>query len=287
MQPQTIRDVLAWAALRLTQAGCDMPGLDAEVLLAHTLGQERTWLYMYPQHRLSPTHLARFNQLLTRRERREPVAYLTGHKEFFGLDFQVNRHVLIPRPETELLVETALELFEPYSTIEIADVGTGSGCLAVTLAKHLPQTTLMAIDASDKALALAQLNAVQHQVDDRITFSRGDLLQPLDHPVDMIVSNPPYVSRAELTETSPEVRLYEPRLALEAGDDGLEVIRRLLPQASQKLKSGGALLVEIGSSQGERVAQLASYQFPQAEIHIKKDLAQLDRLLVVTRPNSA
>jgi release factor glutamine methyltransferase len=214
------------------------------------------------------------------------VAYLLGHKEFFGLEFQVNPHVLIPRPETELLVETAIEwsiinnqLSIVNGKFTIADVGTGSGCIAVALAKHLPKASLVAIDASPEALRLARLNAERHAV--QITFLSGDLLEPLAEPVDLMVSNPPYVSQAELAAAMPEVSVYEPRLALDGGEDGLDVVRRLLSQAKEKLKPGGALLVEIGASQGQAMIKLAQTHFPGAVIQIKKDLAGLDRLLVV------
>lgn len=269
------------ASQHLAAAGCDTPLLDAEVLLAHSLGRERTWLFIYPQYVLPPDQLATFNELLSRRECREPVAYLVGRKEFFGLEFLVNQHVLIPRPETELLVETVLALYPADARLEIVDVGTGSGCIAVTLAKYLPRSVVFAGDTSAEALALAQQNAVHHQVTDRVTFLLGNLLQPLDHPVDVIVSNPPYVSRPELSQTAPEVQHYEPRLALDGGADGLEIVRQLLPQAGERLKPGGMLLLEIGSSQGVPALQLARRYFVKAEIELKKDLAGLDRLLIV------
>ncbi len=281
MEYAGVGEVLIIASHRLAAAGCATPSLDGELLLAHTMGRERTWLYIYPRHRLQADQLAKFDELLQRRERREPVAYLVGHKEFFGLEFRVNRHVLIPRPETELLVETALALYPANTTLKIADVGTGSGCIAITLAKHLPRSTLFATDTSAEALTLARQNARYHQVADRVAFLLADLLQPVGQPVDLVVSNPPYVSRAELAETAPEVRLYEPRPALDGGIDGLAVIRQLLTQAGKKLKPGGALLVEIGSGQGEQVIQLAGRHFAKAELTIKKDLAGLDRLLVV------
>lgn len=276
-----VRELLIIASQRLAAAGCDTPGLDTEVLLAHSLGRERSWLFTYPHYVLPPDQLAKFAELLSRRERREPVAYLVGHKEFFGLEFLVNQHVLIPRPETELLVETVLALYPANASLEIVDVGTGSGCIAVTLAKYLPRSIVYASDTSPEALALARQNAGYHQVTGRVTFLLGNLLQPIDHPVDVIVSNPPYVSRPELSETAPEVQRYEPRLALDGGVDGLEIIRQLLFQAGEKLKPGGTLLLEIGSSQGWPVRQLAASHFVKAEVELKKDLAGLDRLLVV------
>jgi release factor glutamine methyltransferase len=320
---ENVKTVLEIATQRLAAAGCDTPRLDAEVLLAHSLGnKDRTWLYVHPLDSLDAQQINRFEALLQRREQREPVAYLVGHKEFFGLEFEVNLHVLIPRPETELLVETALRMANertsesasqqmangeslipnpqppipntqypepkaPYgkgtlSPISIADVGTGSGCIAIALANNLPNATFFAIDASPEALQLAQRNANRHGVADRIIFLEGNLLQPLTSPVDLIVTNPPYVSHPELVaaSVSPEVSQYEPRLALDGGQDGLEVIRQLLTQARAKLKPGGSLLVEIGSTQGQAVVQLAETYFPGANIQVKKDLAGWDRLLV-------
>lgn len=295
-----VQIILNTAIQRLTAAGSDTPRLDAEVLLAHTLGyEERTRLYLYPDHPLSPQELARFENLLQRREHREPVAYLTGYKEFFGLDFEVNPHVLIPRPETELLVETTLEIYDfalhafggftsgddKSSTVnrqsKIVDVGTGSGCLAVTLAKHLPQAAVFAVDLSGEALQTARRNAKRHGVSERITFVQGDLLEPILTPVDIIISNPPYVSQPELAVAQPEVSRYEPRLALDGGPNGVEIIQRLLLQAVSKLKPGGSLLIEIGSGQGNVVKELARQYFSAAHIEIRPDLAGLDRLLLL------
>jgi release factor glutamine methyltransferase len=280
-QAKTVQEILAVAAQRLAAAGCDTPSLDAELLLAHTLEKDRTWLYTYPQHPLEPATHKHFSTLLNRREQREPVAYITGSKAFFGLDFQVNRHVLIPRPETELLIETVLALARPGTALTIADVGTGSGCIAVTLAKHLAQAQVFALDISEPALALARENAVRHGVAAKITFLRGNLLEPLPQPVDLIVSNPPYLSHSELPTLSPEISRYEPEVALVTGQDGLAVIRQLLPQAGQKLNPGGTVLMEIGAGQGEAVKTMAKNHFPQAAVQIKQDLAGRDRLLVV------
>ncbi|MBE7551292.1 MAG: peptide chain release factor N(5)-glutamine methyltransferase [Anaerolineales bacterium] len=284
----SLGNILEKAIHRLSAVGCDTPRLDAEVLLAHNLGRERTWLYLHPSDSLDENQEKQFEELLHRREQREPVAYIIGHKEFFGLEFQVNPHVLIPRPDTELLVETAIkwsiinnQLSIVNRKFTIVDVGTGSGCIAVALAKHTPDLSIIAVDTSPEALRLARLNAEQHAVADRITFLSGDLLELLLEPVDLIVSNPPYVSQPELAAAMPEVSKYEPRLALDGGPDGLEVIRRLLSQAREKLARGGSLLVEIGSGQGQVVFQLAHSYFPKADIQIKQDLAGLDRLLVV------
>jgi release factor glutamine methyltransferase len=288
VERKNVKSILETAIHRLTATGCDTPRLDAEVLLAHSLGQERTWLYLHLSDPLDENQANKFETLLYRREQREPVAYIVGSREFFGLEFEINSSVLIPRPETELLVETALQVAiqrlqvkDHESVISIADVGTGSGCIAIALAKHLPNVSIIATDVSRWALRLAWFNAGAHHVKDKIAFAMGNLLEPVTEPVDIIASNPPYVSRAELAMAMPEVSRYEPRLALDGGEDGLDVIRLLLPQAKERLKPGGHLLVEIGSTQGQAVTQLAKIHFPQANIQIKKDLAGLDRLLVV------
>jgi release factor glutamine methyltransferase len=289
VERENVRTVLETAIHRLTAAGCDTPRLDAEVLLAHVLRQDRVWLYTHLQIPLDDNQINSFEKLIHRREQREPVAYLVEYKEFFGLEFEVfHSAVLIPRPETELLVETALQIAvqrsqisDRKSVISIADVGTGSGCIAIALAKHLSNVSIIATDVSSRALRLAWFNAGMHHVKDKVAFAFGNLLEPVTEPVDIIASNPPYVSRAELAMAMPEVSRYEPRLALDGGEDGLDVIRLLFPQAKERLKPSGHLLVEIGSTQGQAVTQLAKIYFPQANIQIKKDLAGLDRLLVV------
>jgi release factor glutamine methyltransferase len=283
---RNIENVLKTATHRLTQVGCDTPYLDAEVLLAHTLYEDRTWLYVHHKACLDKNQLDTFDHLITRREQREPVAYITGHKEFFALEFLVNSHVLIPRPETELLVELIInneQLINSNEQLLIVDVGTGSGCIAITLAKYLRYASLLAIDVSYQALQVARQNAIRHQVLDRIGFLAGDLLAPLAAPVDLIVSNPPYVNQSELTDpyTTPEVNRYEPQSALNGGREGLETIRRLLAQANKNLKPGGSLIIEIGYNQGQTVTDLARTYFPMANIEVKKDLAGLDRVLIV------
>lgn len=282
---------LRLAAQQLTDAGCNTPQLDAELLLAHILDQDRSWLYRYPDAALSHQQLDVFQHLLQRRAAREPVAYIIGRKEFFALDFWVNQHVLIPRPETELLVETALEFVNHSLRIAghiksdflVADIGTGSGCIAVSLAKYVPQAKIVAVDLSNQAIEVARQNAARHLVSDKVSFVVGNLLAPLAAPVDMIVSNPPYVSRSELVAptTMPEVAQYEPRLALDGGERGLTKIAQLLKQAKTRLSAVGVMLMEIGFDQGERAGTLARYHFPQADVEIRKDLAGLDRLLVV------
>ena len=292
----TVQAHITRARQRLTAAGCDTPKLDAEVLLAHVLRRGRTWLMSHPEAILAEAERSTFAKFIDRREAREPVAYLTGSKAFYGLDFVVTPDTLIPRPETELLVETALQWATSSLTssssespkiqkskYSIVDVGTGSGCIAVTLAKYLPEAHIMAVDMSASALAIARQNAERHGVAAQIKFVQGDLLAPVEKLVDMIVSNPPYVHPEELVTpvTSPEVNHYEPRLALDGGVEGLAVIQRLLAQAPDCLELGGMLLVEIGATQGNVVKKLAQAKFPAATIDIEPDLAGLDRLLVV------
>jgi len=282
----SVAAVLTTAAKILSAAGCDSPKLDAELLLAYVLNQSRTWLLTHPEISLNNQQHKQFLSLVERRRQHEPVAYIVGQKGFFGLDFLVTPDVLIPRPETELLVETALEIasgWEADTMPTIADIGTGSGCIAVSLAKNLGRGNFFAVDVSAQALEVAYQNAAAHGVSSQIEFLQGSLLFPLLEPVDMIVSNPPYISRPELQadDMMPDVVQYEPNLALDGGESGLEVIEQLLTQATSKLKPRGSLLVEIGYWQGNVVKKLTQANFSAATVNIKQDLAGLDRLLVV------
>lgn len=286
MSTASVGAALRVAIQHLSTAGCDTPQLDAELLLAFTLNQSRTWLLTYPEFSLNNQQQEQFLWRVERRRQHEPVAYIVGQKAFFGLDFLVTPDVLIPRPDTELLVETALEIasgWEADASPTIADVGTGSGCIAVSLAKNLAKAYLTAIDISSQALQVAKKNAAAHGVSDRIKFLQGDLLAPFPEPVNMIVSNPPYVSQPELQaeDMMPDVVQYEPDLALNGGESGLDLVEQLLTQATEKLKPGGSMLVEIGYRQGEAVKKLAASCFPFATVAIRQDLAGLDRLLVI------
>jgi len=275
------RVALGQAATALENAGIEEPRLDAEVLLAHALGITRAQLHAHPQRQLSTVELAHYRQLIERRARREPVAYIVGHKEFYGLDFFVDNRVLIPRPETELLVERGLEMAQARNLRLIADVGTGCGAIAVSLAVHLPQALLYATDASPAALEVAAHNCRRHGVEDRVRLLQGYLLEPLPEPVDLIVANLPYVSAAEWAQLPPEVSRYEPREALHGGPDGLNHIRSLLAQAGGYLKPAGAILLEIGATQGEAVITLAKRYFPAARVEIVQDYARLNRIVIV------
>ena len=245
----------------------------------HVLDVSRSTLLAHPEHSLTIRQRDEYQALVADRVLGHPLPYLTGMVEFYGLDIEVTPEVLIPRPETELLVELALAR-RPATVI---DVGTGSGCIAVALAKHLPDVAVYAIDISPSALAVAQRNAERHQVIDQIQFIVSDLLDRRPGPVDLIVSNPPYISADEWASLPSAIRHHEPRLALDGGPDGLQVIRRLLSQSEGLLEPDGALLIEIGEDQGDDARDLAHTVFPadSTVIEVHPDLAGRDRVLEV------
>ncbi len=277
-----IGDALSQAVTQLRNQGVESPRLDADLLLAHVLGVNRAAILARLEQALKPKELTLFRDLVTRRAQREPLAYIIGHREFFGLDFVVDHRVLIPRPETELLVELALQMARGLaSSPQIADAGTGSGAIAVTLAVHLPQATIYALDDSAGALAVVHENVCRHGVAEQVRCLQSDLLSSLPGPVDLITANLPYVTSEEWSDLAPEIRDYEPRAALDGGPDGLVLIRRLLATAGPWLRSGGAILVEIGANQGEEATALARENFRQARVQLYQDYAGLDRVVVV------
>lgn len=244
----------------LTTAPASLNRRDAELLLARVLERERTYLLAHPEALLSPAEHARFSELLARRANGEPMQYLIGTQEFYGLELLVTQAVLIPRPETELLVE-AVELwatrFHDERTLEIVDVGTGSGAIAIALATHLAGCRMTAIDISEAALAVARENAERHECAERIQFLQGDLLAPVEgRQFDAIASNPPYIPAGDAATMQIEVVQHEPHSALFAGDDGLEIYRRLIPAAHAMLKPCGLLAMECGFGQRDALAQL-------------------------------
>jgi release factor glutamine methyltransferase len=247
----TIGRLLTWTTDYLKQHGSQSPRLDAEVLLAHARGCKRIELYTAFDQIADDTTRAAFRELVGRRAKDEPVAYLVGKREFFSLSFRVTRDVLIPRPDTETLVMRLIDVAKEFvitpPDLRIADVGTGSGIIAICAAKRLPQAKMMAIDSSETALAIAKQNAADHGVADRIEFVHSDLFDAVsqEHRFQIIASNPPYVSESELARLPPDVRDFEPRQALVAGPRGTEVIERLVVQAAERLVSGGWLLMEI------------------------------------------
>ncbi|MCA9073445.1 MAG: peptide chain release factor N(5)-glutamine methyltransferase [Planctomycetaceae bacterium] len=254
----TIRRVLEWTTGYLGEHGSESPRLEAEILLAHARGCPRIQLYTQFDEVLNEQVRGRMRELVTRRAHLEPVAYLVGHREFFSLDFEVTRDVLIPRPETEMLVMESLELLKDKSSPNVLDLGTGSGCIAIAIAVHAKNTNVSATDLSEAALAVAKRNATAHEVADRVTFRQGDLFAPLstDDIFDVIVSNPPYVATDDQSDLAPDVRQHEPHEALFSGGDGLDHIRRIVDGAPQHLKSGGTLLIEFSPEQAERIVDL-------------------------------
>ncbi len=278
----SVKEALGWASKLLAEQGIESPGLDAEVILSNVLDISKAQLYARPDRRLYSMHQLVYRAWVKRRAEHEPVAYIVGYKEFYGIDFYVDRRVLIPRPETELLVEKAIELAHEIGGAPVlAEVGTGSGAVAVSLALHLPQATIYATDISQEALAVAALNCERHEVQERVRLLAGDLLAPLSEAVDLIVANLPYVRRTEFRGLARDIVDYEPRLALDGGPDGLEPIQRLLAQAGPYLRPQGAILLEIGSDQGAAVTAWAGRCFPGAILEISRDYAGLERMVVV------
>lgn len=273
----------------LHRAGIESGRLDAEVLLCHALALSRTELYLRLEQSLSLAEESLFQTLLKRRMRHEPVSYITGVKEFWSLEFAVDRNVLVPRPETELLVEWALTRARKDvrgSAHTVLDLGTGSGVVAIALATELPDARFWAVDISPGALAVARVNAQRHGVAPRINFFAGDLFEPLSEAkiqFDLIVSNPPYVSRRELADLPAEIRAYEPVAALDGGADGLDYYRRIVASAPPFLAPGGALLCEIGAEQGNAVREVIVQSGGLESAAIYRDLAGRDRVAAAVK----
>ncbi|HMP06645.1 MAG TPA: peptide chain release factor N(5)-glutamine methyltransferase [Lacipirellulaceae bacterium] len=288
--PWTIGRLLTWTTDFLRDKGAESPRLDAEVLLAHARCCPRIALYTAFDEPAPEELRERFRALVRQRAAGKPVAYLVGQREFFSLPFEVTPDVLIPRPETELLVVRALDVAKERArdgkaSLSVADVGVGSGVLAVTLARQLPQCRVTAVDRSAAALAVAQRNAARHGVAERIAWVEGDVLSGVDAAAtfDLIVSNPPYVTTAELSELSDDVRRFEPRLALDGGELGTAVIERLLPQAAERLRPDGWLLMEVSPTIVARVEQLAAATPGLTLRPTLRDLAGLPRVIQAQR----
>ena len=301
----TVGRLLTWTTDYLRTRGSENPRLDAEVLLAHARGCERIALYTAFGEEVNEAVRGRFRELVKQRSEGMPVAYLVGKKEFFSLSFKVTPDVLIPRPETEHVVMAALDVLRsgsefrvqssevseenPKSQIpnpkSIADVGTGSGCIAIAIAKHAPQARLVATDISRAALAVARENSAAHQVAERIEFHEGDLLSmlPAERQFDLVVSNPPYVGASEQGTLAPQVRQHEPHVALFGGESGTETIARLIPQAADRLKPGGCLILEVSPLVADAVAKLIADSGAFEPATLAKDLAGLVRVASARR----
>ena len=280
----TLKQALSRARETLAAHSVEDVLLESELLLRHALNISRAQLYQDLDHELTPEQEKSYWKLVNRRINHEPTAYITGHREFYGLDFYVNPHVLIPRPETELLVEMALTLVKNHRLVTIADIGTGCGAIAISLALNLPQVKICATDISSSALEVAKNNCKKHGVLNRIHLLQGDMLDPLLKPVDLIVTNLPYVKQAALPEVN--TANFEPLLALNGGSDGLQKIRRLCQQVNNKLHPTGYLLLEIGQGQGRAVIALLHSLFPHAKIETTLDLGNIDRMVSLHLSNN-
>jgi release factor glutamine methyltransferase len=295
-----LKDSLSKAIARLTAENVPSPRLNAELLLMFTLSCDRAHLFAHPERKLSTEEESSYEAALAERVRGVPAQYITGHQEFWGMDLIVTPAVLIPRPETEHVIESALEIQTsgvrpqtsdqtypevggPKSKVRIVDVGTGSGCIALALAKELPHAEIHATDISLDALEIARANAARHQLDRRIHFRQADLLEGLKRDFDFVVSNPPYVGESEEDQVQLEVRKFEPRNAVFAGPKGTEVIARLIPQARQRLRPGGWLIMEISGTIAEGVRKLLE---GWQEVVIKPDLQSIPRVVQARKPKN-
>lgn len=260
-----------------------IPPLDARLLLQHLLNCTHAQLLLRGDDTLTAAQTAAYQQLLDRAKRGEPIPYITGRAPFFDIELTVTPDVLIPRPETEELVQRAIDWAKPRQPLHIIDVGTGSGCIPIILARHLPQATLEATDISPAALAVAQANASQF-APNRIHFHHGNLLLPTTRPPDLITANLPYITDAEWTQLDDGVKSYEPVVALRGGHDGLRLIDQLLHQATTRLRPGGIIFLEIGWQQGKLATELAQTIFPATAVTLTQDLAGHDRIVIINQP---
>jgi release factor glutamine methyltransferase len=281
----TVRRVIDWTTAHLKKHGSDTPRLDTEILLAQARGCRRIDLYTRFDDVLSERERTAMRDLVRRRAQSEPVAYLVGHREFFGLDFRVTPAVLIPRPDTETLVVELLDAAKPLAAPRILDVGTGSGCIAVAAAVNNRSARITATDVSDAALAIARENAQSHHVLERIRFLRGNLFEPsgAEGPFDIVASNPPYIADREKETLQNDVRRYEPHAALFAGPTGLEILFQIIDEAASHLTVGGALMLEISPEQASAVAEKMQSSGRYGEIRVVKDLAAQARVVVSRR----
>lgn len=275
-----IQEALIYGRSHL-QSISSTPALDARLLLQHLLQMDHSYLIAHDDLALTAVQFQQYKQLIARAQQQEPIPYLIGHAPFYNHDFHVTPSVLIPRPETELLVEKAINWARDRQSPTLVDVGTGSGCIAVTLALHLPQAQVTAVDISPEALTVAHHNA-HHLGATQIQFYQGYLLSPVPHAIDLIAANLPYITDQEWTDLDDGVKLYEPTVALKGGRDGLNLVNDLLHQATAKLNSGGAILLEIGWQQGAAAHELAHSYFPTAQIQIIPDLAGHDRIVMIS-----
>ena len=279
-----VLDLIQWTTEYFKRYDIPSPRLDAELLLSHVLGTSRLQLYLRFEMPVSPEQLSAFREFIKKRTAYVPVSYLTSRKEFFSLEFYVDSRVLIPRPETEVLVENVLQAQE--EPCQLLDIGTGSGAVAVSLSVNRPEWEILATDISAEALEVAQKNAVTHKCAERLTFLQGNLFEPLEglpNPrFDWIVSNPPYVSTKEYTSLPPDVRDHEPETALLAGVDGLDIIVGILKSAPQFLKPGGRVGLEVGHNHSQDVQEIVQSNSAYSGCHVITDYSGVERLVIAT-----
>lgn len=282
----TISSLLDWTTLYFTKYAIQEPHLEAEILLAHSLSVKRIELYVQHERILTADELARFKQLILRRIKKEPVAYIIGCKPFMSLDFFVNQDVLIPRPETEKLVEIAVDIAKTRDeTISVLDIGCGSGAIAISIAKYALNTSIVATDSSEKAVYTANQNAQKHGVQDKITFYQGNLFEPIpsDLKFDIIVSNPPYIQSSEINNLQIEIKDFEPIAALDGGADGLDFYRNIISHAHGFLKQNGLILLEMGAGQSKSIRNIIDSNPSFGNIKIFKDHGDIERVISSTR----
>ncbi len=284
----TIGKILKWTEQYFAKAGLDSARLDAEVLLSHVLKKERIFLYVHFDQPLEPNELATYKECIKRRVKHEPVAYITGHREFMGLEFKVSKDTLIPRPDTEILVEAVLQRLKPTGEgCCIADIGTGTGAICLSLLNYLPQLKGYAVDISAGALKIALENAENLGLKDRAVLLQGDLLEPLKQKLpagerlSAIVSNPPYIPKADIQGLEADVRAYEPIGALDGGVDGLDFYRRLMQESAELLENEGFLALEVGIHQAQQLKALSEAMPQWKNCEIIRDLAGIERVVVL------
>lgn len=280
--------MLEWLTPYLTEKGIESPRLTAELLITHVLEMPRIQLYVNFDKPLTQKQLDQLRELVKRTANHEPFQYLIGKTEFYSLPIQVSPDVLIPRPETELLVERAIEFVRPLDNPTVLDLCTGSGCIAVAIAKNAPNAKIIATDISEQALQIAENNIRTHSLENTVKLLAGSLFEPLidgleNDTFDLIVSNPPYVSDVEYSQLAPNVREYEPKQALHGGTDGLEIYRKILAKIKPHLKPHAALMLEIGCNQGLDVKNLIEKTGIFKNIKIEKDLSNNDRIVIATQ----
>lgn len=278
----TSREALLATKQTLQTAKFDDAVIESELLLCHILGISKTELYSEPERMLTSLEIKELQLLTERRLLHEPLAYILGHCEFYGHNFYLDQHTLIPRPETELLVEEAINFARHYNCPEnqltLADIGTGSGVIAISLALALPEARIYATDIDASALLTAKINCQRHQVTTQVVLLQGNLLEPLPGPVNVIVANLPYVKNHELGTLAPEIANFEPAAALAGGEDGLDIMRQLLTQIQGRICQNGCLLLEIGYKQNKAVNSLLNRHLPRADVELIPDLAGIDRV---------